>query len=67
MYTPLNEHDIFPTEDDEYNNYKWVTINNRVMKVQDMKDGTYEVLQTISTDPNDYLDEQYSPGAKIRL
>ncbi|SET39864.1 YlzJ-like protein [Salinibacillus kushneri] len=67
LYTPLSEHDIFPPDEEEYNQYKWVTVENRVMKVQDLKDGTYEILQTLSTDPNDYLNNQFTPGTRIRL
>ncbi|GAA0495963.1 hypothetical protein GCM10008986_23530 [Salinibacillus aidingensis] len=67
LYTPLSEHDIFPPDEEEYSQCKWVTVENRVLKVQDMKDGSYEILQTMSTDPNDYLNQQYTPGNRIRL
>jgi hypothetical protein len=67
LYTPLAIEDIFSEDESEYENHKWVNIGDKVMKVQDLKDGTFEIMQVISTNPNDYLNVDYSPGMRIRM
>lgn len=61
-YTPLSEHDIYEDDPKSYENQRIVSVNGRNMKVNQMDDGTIQLVQLMSTDPQDYLDERYIPG-----
>ncbi|TCT26712.1 YlzJ-like protein [Melghiribacillus thermohalophilus] len=67
LYTPLSEHDIFPVDETEYDQWKWVAIEGKMVKVQRQDDGSYEIVQFISTNPQDYLNTSYMPGRRIYL
>ncbi|MBB6452865.1 hypothetical protein HNQ94_001311 [Salirhabdus euzebyi] len=67
LYTPLSEHDIFPDEEQEFESHKWYSYQGKMLKLKDLSDGSYEIVQMASTNPNDYLDQQLCPGNKIRL
>ncbi|MEC5422636.1 YlzJ-like family protein [Virgibacillus sp. C22-A2] len=62
LYTPLSEADIFPQSTDSLTNRQCVTYNGRTMYVEQTSDGSYQLLQLISTDPKDFLDDTYLPG-----
>ncbi|MBO8155178.1 MAG: YlzJ-like family protein [Bacillaceae bacterium] len=67
LYTPLSEHDIFPVDDQEYEQFKWVEVEGKMIKVQKQNDGSYTILQFLSTNPQDYLNTSYIPGQQIYL
>lgn len=62
LYTPLAQSDIFP-EDNRNTNRLIVNHQNRPLYVEKNEDGNYQVLQLLSTDPNDFMDPQYQPGS----
>ncbi|WP_181348654.1 YlzJ-like family protein [Thalassobacillus sp. CUG 92003] len=66
LYTPLSEHDIFPARDEDYQNVLYGSLRNCPVKVMDSGDGHVEVVQLLSTDPQDFLDDQLQPGRKIK-
>lgn len=66
LYTPLCETDVFPIEQD-YSNRKCVTHQGKLLYVERQADGSYQLLQLLSTDPQDYLDTNYSPGNTLSL
>ncbi|WP_053219607.1 YlzJ-like family protein [Virgibacillus senegalensis] len=65
LYTPLSEADIFGIDQEAYANRQFLTINGRTVHAERNKDGSFRVLQLISTNPQDYLNETYAPGAII--
>lgn len=66
LYTPLCESDIFPTEEDEKQLAReYVSYAGKTLYVEKTTDGSYELLQLLSTDPQDYLNSQFSPGTII--
>ncbi|MCP8616466.1 YlzJ-like family protein [Salirhabdus salicampi] len=67
LYTPLSEEDIFPTEETEYEKHQWVSVDNRYVKVMQVEDGSFEILQVLSTNPNDYMNGNLTPGSRISL
>ncbi|WP_102028274.1 YlzJ-like family protein [Salirhabdus sp. Marseille-P4669] len=67
LYTPLSMDDIFPEDEREYEKHKWINVEGKMMKVYDHNDGTVELTQMISTNPNDYLDTRYMPGSRLKL
>ncbi|WP_245807724.1 YlzJ-like family protein [Halobacillus massiliensis] len=60
-YTPLCEHDVFPmdtsTQQIVYEKHK-----NGHLKCLDHGGGKRQILQVVSTDPNDFLDPSLQPG-----
>ncbi|QTM99466.1 hypothetical protein ERJ70_09205 [Sediminibacillus dalangtanensis] len=65
LYTPLTEDEIFGVDQEAFANRQFININGRTVHVERNKDGSYSILQLISTDPQDYLDETYTPGTII--
>ncbi len=61
-YTPLSEHDIYEDDPKSYEKQRIVSVNGKNMKVYDNDDGTVQLIQLLSTDPQDYLDQNYIPG-----
>lgn len=64
LYTPLANEDIFPA-DQGFGNRQVVSYNGKSMYCEKKTDGTYEILQLLSTDPQDFLNQQFSPGTII--
>ncbi|MBP1968047.1 hypothetical protein J2Z83_000139 [Virgibacillus natechei] len=65
LYTPMSEAEIFPTSADEYGNRQIVSREGRSLYVEQTDDG-YQLLQLMSTDPQDFLNEKYSPGSILK-
>ncbi|WP_026906176.1 YlzJ-like family protein [Paucisalibacillus globulus] len=65
LYTPLSETDIFPTADNVYTNRKCITYEGKTVFVEKNNNGEYQLVQLLSTDPQDYLNDMYTPGSII--
>lgn len=64
LYTPLVESDIFPST--ESTERKLISYEGRSLRVTSLESGEYEVEQLLSTNPQDFLNESFSPGAIIK-
>jgi YlzJ-like protein len=64
-YTPLSEHEIFPTSEEDYGNRQCISYDGKPVYVDKNEDGTYQLVQLLSTDPQDFLNERYLPGTFI--
>lgn len=64
LYTPLAESDIFPNEDNNSNRLV-IKHQEKPLYVEKGEDGNYQILQLLSTDPNDFMDPQYQPGSTL--
>ncbi|MBR7552946.1 YlzJ-like family protein [Allobacillus sp. GCM10007491] len=65
-YTPLTYEEIFEEEKNEQT--QWVSMNHMMVRVRKKADlSGYEIDQMISTDPNDYLNQQLMPGTNFYL
>ncbi|MGJ9458914.1 YlzJ-like family protein [Oceanobacillus sp. CF4.6] len=62
LYTPLAHNDIFPTEMDAYTSIESVSYKGRTVYAERMQNGSYQIQQLISTDPQDFLNSEFSPG-----
>lgn len=67
LYTPLCETDVFPKNEEDYSNRKCVTHQGKLVYVEKQIDGSYQLLQLMSTDPQDYLDSNYTPGNTLSM
>lgn len=65
LYTPLSELDVFPTSEEDYTKLRSISYEGKNMYVENMSDGNYKIIQLLSTDPSDFLNENYSPGTLI--
>lgn len=61
-YTPLDINDIYPNDEELMAKRHCVNCNGKKLYVEQKEDGNYEVLQLLSTDPKDFMNEQYTPG-----
>ncbi|MFD2044160.1 YlzJ-like family protein [Ornithinibacillus salinisoli] len=66
LYTPLSESDIFPHDPGESNNRECISYNGKQVFVERNNDGTYQLLQLLSTNPQDFLDANYTPGTLLK-
>ncbi|WP_306798580.1 YlzJ-like family protein [Oceanobacillus saliphilus] len=62
LYTPMAHSDIFPVEMDSYSNLESVSYKGRTVYAERMPDGSYQIQQLLSSDPNDFLNAEFSPG-----
>lgn len=65
LYTPLSESDIFDQAENTTSSQQFISYQGRTCCVEQGEDGSYEMIQLLSTDPNDFLNEQFSPGNVI--
>ena len=63
LYTPLSENDIFPTSEADFKKRCCISHNGKSLYVEENSDGSYQLLQLLSTDPNDFMDTTYIPGS----
>lgn len=61
LYTPLSDEDIYPREENQ-SERKIISYQGKSVHVEKTTDGTYQVLQLLSTDPQDFLNDAFNPG-----
>lgn len=61
LYTPLSQSDIFPPSDESFKNRECISYEGKMMIAEKNVDGSYQLVQLLSTDPQDFL--KYSPGS----
>ncbi|PAV30056.1 hypothetical protein CIL05_09265 [Virgibacillus profundi] len=66
LYTPLSEADIYPNSPEDFSNRHCVSYGGKSLYVEQTADGSYQLLQLLSTDPQDFMDENYTPGTILR-
>lgn len=66
LYTPLADSDVFPASEEDFTNRHSVSYQGKQMFVEQMSDGQYELLQLLSTDPQDFLNSSYNPGTILK-
>lgn len=62
LYTPLSPTDIYPHSHEEYSSKQFISHEGRSLYVEQQTDGSYQLLQLLSTDPQDFLNVNYTPG-----
>ncbi|MCP3031250.1 YlzJ-like family protein [Halobacillus sp. A1] len=61
LYTPLSEYDIFPQTNTDFS-IVYENRNNCKVKCHDYGDGKRQIVQLLSTDPQDFMDPTLQPG-----
>lgn len=67
LYSPLSRDDIFPVDESSFTKRCCVSHQGRTLYVEETSDGNYQLLQLLSTDPNDFMDTTYVPGATFKM
>ncbi|MBP2240187.1 hypothetical protein J2Z40_000740 [Cytobacillus eiseniae] len=67
LYTSMPHELIFPTEMNEYDKQKVVSYEGTSLLVEMTEGNNCTVLRVMSSDPADFMNEKFSPGAKITL
>lgn len=67
IYTPLCETDVFPVLKEDYPERKCITHHGKLVYVEKLEDGSYELLQLLSTNPHDYLQTDFTPGNVLHM
>lgn len=64
LYTPLHHEEIFPNEEkaNELKSYA-----GRQCYVKKQSDGSYELVRLLSTNPQDFLRNEFQPGSKLKF
>ena len=62
-YTPLSIDEIFPQEEE---NHQLVSYQGKSLYVKKNEQGDLQLVQLLSTDPQDFLNSTFTPGAILR-
>lgn len=65
LYTPLSQDDIFPTTEDVFSNRQCISYAGKTCYVEKNNNGEFQLIQLLSTDPQDFLNENFTPGTII--
>ncbi|GAB4072613.1 hypothetical protein GCM10028778_03950 [Barrientosiimonas marina] len=66
LHTPLATTDIFPDSSEAFEKRLCVSYKGKQLYVEKMDDGSYQVLQLLSSDPQDFMNSDYLPGTMLR-
>jgi hypothetical protein len=67
LYTTMPQEVVFPAANDVFENQSVITYKGQPVMVDKITDGEYRIVRLLSTDPNDYLNAELSPGSMISL
>ncbi|WP_102271403.1 YlzJ-like family protein [Cytobacillus massiliigabonensis] len=67
LYTSMPGELVFPTDAAEFGKQKMVTHNGIPLLVEMEGGQDCTVIRIMSSDPNHFMDEKYTPGTKITL
>ena len=65
LYTPMAMEDVLQGMDKIAAKRECVPYQGRMFYIDKMENGDYQLAQLISTNPNDYLNQQYLPGTSL--
>ncbi|QOR68613.1 YlzJ-like family protein [Cytobacillus suaedae] len=67
LYTMMPEELVFPTNENDFGKQRYVEHNGVSMLVNEISPQCCEIVRIVSTDPQHYLDAQYSPGQRLMV
>jgi hypothetical protein len=67
LYTSMPPEMIYPTANEVFSNQSIISYKGVPIVVDKSEEGQYKIVRLLSTDPNDYLNGDYSPGTMIEL
>ncbi|ENH96532.1 hypothetical protein J416_10201 [Gracilibacillus halophilus YIM-C55.5] len=66
LYTPLAQEDIYQASSSDYQKQSVVQVQEKSCAVERLENGDLRLVQLLSTDPNDFLNEQFLPGTIVK-
>jgi len=66
LYTPISESEIFSSSTSEFTKRHCISYEGRLCIAQQQENGSYELVQLLSTDPQDFLDSKFLPGEVVQ-
>jgi len=67
LYTTMPQELIFPTEESVFQKQNIVEINGVSVLVNEERPGEHYIVRILSSNPADYLNDQFSPGQKVTM
>jgi hypothetical protein len=67
LYTTVPMELVFPYETDSFEKQKTMNLNGVPVLVEYSDPQTIQIVRVLSSDPQHFLDQRYSPGTKISL
>lgn len=67
LYTMMPHELVFASEEEEYSKQRIVDFQGVPVLVETVAGDSARILRVMSSDPQHYLDERYTPGTKISL
>jgi hypothetical protein len=67
LYTSMPQEMIYPPSNEAFTNQSIISYRGVPVVVDKSEEGQYKIIRLLSTDPNDYLNGDYSPGTMIEL
>jgi hypothetical protein len=65
LYTFMPEHLIFQSAEEDYLKQKIVYCNGIPLVVKETETQEYEIIRNLSTNPQHFLEQKYSPGTRL--
>ncbi|WML52050.1 YlzJ-like family protein [Neobacillus sp. PS3-12] len=67
LYTTVPIELVFPYENDTYEKQKTINLNGIPLLVEYTDPQTIQIVRVLSSDPQHFMDDRYSPGTKISM
>ncbi len=67
LYTMMPAELIFPTDETQFSNQQYVELNGVSMVVEKNEEHGHRIVRLLSTNPQDFLNDEYMPGSTISL
>lgn len=67
LYTMMPEELIYPTNDYDFQKQKVVEVNGVSVLVNEALPGEHFIVRILSSNPQDYMNAELTPGQKITL
>ncbi|WP_096199418.1 YlzJ-like family protein [Bacillus sp. FJAT-45350] len=67
LYTTVPQELIYPEQEESFAKQQTIEIAGGLLVVEAVSESEYKVIRLISSDPMQYLNSSYSPGAVIPM
>ncbi|MDF1510439.1 YlzJ-like family protein [Robertmurraya sp. DFI.2.37] len=67
LYTMMPQELVFPSDNNEFGKQKHIMHEGIPLIVEETGEQRYRVVRNLSSEPNHFLDQRFSPGAMISI
>ncbi|MBD8068243.1 YlzJ-like family protein [Bacillus sp. PS06] len=65
LYSIMPQEYIYPPDEREFQKQRVIEMNGVPILVNELNPGEHYIVQVMSSNPQDYLNEQFTPGSRI--